>query len=304
MSTRMQTLGSWTLLLPTLVLADWQESYRKGEGLLEQGRQAEAIKELSLALREAQSDQTGQSEVGVILDALGRAEFQMGQYRSAKIHMERSVAALEERAKDQAIARANLAQACQALGEFANAEQLLRRALEALPESAQLWQQLGQMLYLERRLDEAEAVQRRALAIAEKVEPSAAAVAWSDLAVLFEERKEYRKAIEMLDRGIAMLEPGQRRAMMLANLGGVHAKAGRKDEAVRRLADALAEMEPAVGRDHPDVGRILEQYAAALRESGRKPEAKAMLKRAESIRSAFSAQTNSGRATVDWRDLR
>ena len=104
MSTRMQTLGSWTLLLPTLVLADWQERYRKGEGLLDQGRPAEAIKELSLALREAQSDQTGQSEVGVILDALGRAEFRMGQYRSAKIHMERSVAALEGRAKDQAIA--------------------------------------------------------------------------------------------------------------------------------------------------------------------------------------------------------
>ena len=63
-------------------------------------------------------------------------------------------------------------------------------------------------------------------------------------------------------------------------------------------------MERAVGPQHPDVGKVLEDYSIVLQKAGRKPEAKQIAQRAQEIRSSFAAHTNSDHATVDWRDLK
>jgi hypothetical protein len=81
-------------------------------------------------------------------------------------------------------------------------------------------------------------------------------------------------------------------------------KAGRKAEAESGFKQALREMEEAVGSQHPDVGRILEEYSVVLKKSGRVVESRDMQTRAKSIKSTFAAQTNSGSITVDWRDLK
>jgi tetratricopeptide (TPR) repeat protein len=174
----------------------------------------------------------------------------------------------------------------------------------ALPNCPQLWHQLGQTLFLRRRFDEAEAAQQRAIEIAGENAPNITALAWNDLSAIHSEKKNYPQAAEMLKRAISLTPPGAPHAVMLANAALLQMKMGQHELAVQGFANSLAEIEAALGHDHPDVGAIVESYADALRQAKRKGEAKAMLKRAESIRSGFSAQTNSGRATVDWRDLK
>jgi len=190
------------------------------------------------------------------------------------------------------------------MGDLGRAEHLYKQAMATLPNQPQLWQQLGQTLFMRRRFDEAEAAQRRAIELAGEDAPNIAALAWSDLSVLYSEKKDYSRATRTLERAISLTPPGAPHAVMLANLADLQMKAGQNEQAIRSFSESLAEIEMALGRDHPAVGDVVEAYANALRRTERKAEAKAMLKRAESIRSAFSAQTNSGRTTVDWRDLR
>jgi hypothetical protein len=88
---------------------------------------------------------------------------------------------------------------------------------------------------------------------------------------------------------------------MLSNLAVLQWKSGQREAAVETLREALAAMEAAVGPDHPDVAKILDDYSAALEKTGRKAEAKTLAARAESIRTSFQAQSG---LTVDWRDLK
>src|SRR5690242_7848313 len=71
-------------------LADWQEHFRLGDHLLTAGKTQDAQRELRTALREADTTQAGLA-LGVLLDALGRADLQLGNYRSAVKYLERSL---------------------------------------------------------------------------------------------------------------------------------------------------------------------------------------------------------------------
>jgi hypothetical protein len=89
---------------------------------------------------------------------------------------------------------------------------------------------------------------------------------------------------------------------MLANLAVFEWKAGIRRSAADHLRQALTEMEEAVGAAHPDVARILADYAIVLHEQGDKVQSREAARRAESIRSAFAA--HDGSRTVGWRELR
>ena len=218
-------------------------------------------------------------------------------------YLERSLKIWDAHSEAQATALCNLGQAYQAMGESRRAEAALRQALEILPRAGQVWLALGQVLFLRRDYRGAEAAQLQALVLFEESK-SLQAVALNDLAVLYQAKHNDAKAAESLERAVALLGPGQARARMLCNLGVLRWKAGRKAEAESGFKQALREMEEAVGSQHPDVGRILEEYSVVLKKSGRVVESRDMQTRAKGIQSTFAAQTNSGRITVDWRDLK
>ena len=147
-----------TLILITHLRADWRDRYRAGEGLLDEGKTEEALRELKTAYQEAEALRQDEPGLGAILDALGRAELRAGQYRSAKKYFERSIGFWENQPKARAIALCNAGQAYRALGEYARAEQFFRQALEIMPQQAALWQLLGGTMVLQHRYAEADGI--------------------------------------------------------------------------------------------------------------------------------------------------
>ena len=284
----------FVLCIPAL--ADWLEKHQRGERLLQEGKAGQALLELKAALAEA--DPAGK---GAILDSLGRAEYQAGNYREAKKRFEISAMVFEGEPLKRAVVLVNAGHAYQALGELAHAELVFREALDAMPREAMIWQNLGQVLFLQHHYRDAEAALRMALSLAE---PQLLAPIWNDLAMLHEAQRQVPKAAEMLRNAAAAAAPGQARARIYANLGVLLWKLKAKNAAVAQIRLALSEMESAVGDQHPDVAKILEDYRDVLQKMGRKAEAGALAERAASIRSLFAGQTNDHRASVDWRDLK
>src|SRR5947208_14183151 len=78
------------LIFAVHMRADLLDRYHAGERLLDQGKPEEALRELRIAVQEAEAASLDGPGLGAILDALGRAEFRAGQYRSAKKYFERS----------------------------------------------------------------------------------------------------------------------------------------------------------------------------------------------------------------------
>ena len=286
------------------VLADWRQHYERGDAMLTQGKLEEAQRELAAALQEAEAAHQEGPSLGVILDALGRAELQAGRYRPALKYFERSLGIWAPQSEARAHALCNAAQAYQSIGERSRAEDSVRRALEILPQSPQIWQVLGQVLYMKHDYVGSETAQGKALAIWEECKSPEAATALNDLAVLYQTLRKNRKAAAALERAVAIMAAGQARARVLTNLGVLSWKLGRRSEGAAYLSRALHEMETAVGPHHPDTGKVLNEYSAMLRKTGHRIEASEMEKRAHEIRSAFASQTNRGQGSVDWHDLK
>jgi tetratricopeptide (TPR) repeat protein len=285
-------------------MAGWQDHYRRGDQFLTQGKIEEARQELLSALSKAEGERLDGPKAGLILDALGRTEYQAGRYRLAAKYFDLSLQIWTPHSPEQAAGLCNAGQAYQAMGQQRRAEDSFRRALEILPQSPQIWVSLGQILFLRRRYAAAEAAQRKALTMYQDSRSPDAAIPLNDLAILYQAQLKNQQAEEALAQAVALLPAGQRRARILANLGALQWKMGRKNDAESQLRSALGEMEQAVGPGHPDVGRILEDYSAVLKKTGRGDEARSLEKRAQGIRSAFAPNDNRGGATVDWRDLK
>ena len=73
-------------------------------------------------------------------------------------------------------------------------------------------------------------------------------------------------------------------ATSLNNLALLYQAQGKYAEAEPLVKRALAIYEKALGPEHPDVARSLENYAALLRETARADEAERMEARAKAIR--------------------
>jgi Flp pilus assembly protein TadD len=235
-------------------------------------------------------------------DAQGRAEFAAGQLRAAKASFERAVRAASDRPVDQAVSLTNLAQTLLALGELSAAKDAVTRASIVLPDSARIWHLRGQVLMRQNDRGAEEAI-RTALRLSAE-EPAVAASCRSDLATLVRSSGRERDAMTLLEQAVAGARPGQARARMLDNLGMLQWKSGRRTLAIGTIRQALEEMEAAVSSRHPDVARILEDYARVLASLGRKAESRAAAVRARELTAAFAWQANSESAAVDWRDLR
>jgi tetratricopeptide (TPR) repeat protein len=293
------------MLLVAASQADWRERYRAGERLMEKNRLDDARTELIAALREAESEGLEASKVVPILDALGRLEYYAGQTRRAKEYFARTVRIAQGGGtRDEVTALVNAADALRELGELSQAETYLLRALQIMPGRASILHNHGQVLIQAKRYQQAEVELKSALGAAEASRPDLIPMILSDLASIYESRGKTGQAADTLDRAIAAATPGKGRARMLTNRGIYCWKLGRKPEAETALRHALQEMEAAVGPFHPDVGYILDQYSQVLAMTGRPSSAAELAARARAIKSSFAAQTNTGRHTVDWRDLK
>jgi Tfp pilus assembly protein PilF len=282
--------------------AGWVEKYRSGESALAEGRTAIALEHLQAAAKEAELERASDAQLSAVYDALGRAGMGRGHYRDGKRNFERALRlAADGPLEARATVTSNLGQSCQALGELVHAEQLFRQALAAMPNRAELWNQLGGVLALQRRYLEAEDALRHALS---NPEDPASVTASNDLAVIYEARGKLREAVGLYEQAICGAVAGQSRARILANLGALQLKLGNPAVAVVAIGRSLQEMEAAVGPEHPDVARVLEVYERVLRKAGHKAEAIEVAQRAKSIRSSFVGQDNANRVTVDYLDLK
>ena len=282
--------------------AGWVEDYRSGEALLDQRRFATALERLQTAAKEAEAEGTSDAKLATVYDALGRAAMGSEQYRDGKRYFERALRlSAEGPLEAQATVTSNLGQSCQALGQVVRAELYFRQALAIMPNRAAVLNQLGGVLYLQRRYKEAEGVFRKALLYAGSLD---SITARSDLAVIYEAQGKLREAAGLYEPALSSIPAGQGRARMLANLGALRLKLGNPPEAILALGRSLEEMETAVGPSHPDVAHILEIYERALRKAGHKAQAIDVAQRANAIRSSFTRQDSSTRAIVDYLDLK
>lgn len=138
----------------------------------------------------------------------------------------------------------------------------------------------------QRKYAQAEAHYKRALAIRESLHgPDGRQVGdfLNDLAVNYRKQARYAEAMPLLERAARIFEGAGNRfdlAVVLDNIGHVHAGQGRNADAEMFFGRALATTEDAMGRDRGPGNpgwfqrmRHLKDYAAALRTSGRAAEA-------------------------------
>jgi tetratricopeptide (TPR) repeat protein len=271
------------------------QRYPLGMALLKEGRTTEASRELRAALREAEMSNEKGPGLGAILDGLGQVEFVAGLYRTAEKYFERSLKVPGREPAAKAAALSNAGQAYMALGENHRAEEHFRQAMTLMPDDPGLWHRLGQAMLSQGRHAEAELAFRKALVDGD-------VQVLNDLAGVLEIQKRRGAAIALLRDAVARSPAGQSRARMLRNLAVLEWKGGDRQTAANLLREALAEMETAVGAEHPDMAYVLNDYAAALGKTGDKVRSGEAANRAKAIRSIFAGQD--GRSTVGWRDLR
>jgi len=192
---------------------------------------------------------------------LAGSQLSLGHFAEAQRGHERAlaarIAALGERHPDVATSRINLAQALTSQGQYRAAGEQLAAALAILetalgrehPRVATALLELAQVRLEEGKLDDALALDRRALAIQERIGP---------------ERQEV--------------------ALVHNNIGDVLDELGRHEEAIAEYRTALALREKVLGPDHPDLGQSLNNMGNALIALKRYREALAAFERALAIK--------------------
>ncbi len=220
--------------LKRLSIAD--DSYSSPE------EQAELLDELTRLERLGHLKGEGEAERGAILDWMrGLLEYARGRYSEALAAYERAERVLP--AECEALKK----QLGEALDNLANelmwpqdtgsaiyspeAERILPKVVEWLPEKQGAWYRLGAILSLAGRYDEAIAAYQRAIALDPKV-----AAPHNGLGNVYAQLGRYDEAIAAYQRAIA-LDP--KFAAPHNNLANVFAKLGRFDEARREYQERI-----------------------------------------------------------------
>jgi len=243
--------------------------------------------------------------LATILKALGWAELSTERFHNAQRYFDRSLELLEPALADErAQVLGNAAAAALSLGDCSRAERFLRQAIAIRSTDAALLHLLGQALFLQHNSGDAESFHRLAIKHGDRSDIAAAALARSDLALIYQSQNRFQESANLFETAIATIPAGQVRARIMANLGVLDWKRGLKVEAETHLVQALREAEAALGPQHSDVGKILYNYAELLKRTGRKRLAKATERRAAAIGAPLVVEMDATPSTVDWRSLR
>ncbi len=120
--------------------------------------------------------------------------------------------------------------------ELGAAEKAYRRAIERRPDEAILHNELGDVLAVQNRFDEAVAEYREALRLNPRDDD-----AWHDLGVSLEALQRRREAREALNRAVELTDRDEVRLSARIHLGAITAGEGRVQEAIDIWEDVLRE---------------------------------------------------------------
>ena len=195
-------------------------------------------------------------------------------------------------------------------GRFSDAELVIRRAVQLIEEAKGENDEsftielnnLGLVLETQGKLKEAESVHRRTLAIRERTlspnDPNIAATLMNLGMVYFDQQKfidaeaffqRARQILVNVPVAQATAEGVLNLAQCDQNIAAIYIQQGKKyDDAIQRLQRAIKVRETLQGMDHPDLVPPLEDYARALRATGRVREAVLVESRAKRTKAKIS----------------
>ena len=156
-----------------------------------------------------------------------------------------------------------------------------QRSERAGPQLMETLGALGDLLRLEDRLEEAEAMCRRAVDVARGAglgESVDAAAALNNLAGVLKDQSRYDEAAPLLDESLRIRRTqgagSADMATALLNLAELRRLQGREEDAGALYDEALAAARESLGPDNPELFWFLNQKAASLRQAGRLEKAK------------------------------
>jgi len=190
-------------------------------------------------------------------------------------------------------------------GKLSKAEQLFTEGVMLLPPAsgiygpADLLNNLGAIYHARRQYDKAEEYLTKALSIIEgqvgRDHPDLT-FTLSSLAILYTDSRQFAKAEQQYRRALSLLESDPatfqtRIARLLQGLSRTYIAAGRYADAEAALSEAAAIARQQVGL-HPDMARIMDDYAERLGNNGRVKEAEELRGEARRARVAGSLVIN------------
>jgi tetratricopeptide (TPR) repeat protein len=292
------------------------ENLIEGRNLMAQGQYREAEAKLLDAVRDAQQSRVNQAEVAAYND-LAMLYHLLGRYPEAEAFYLRALRASPSGETQDGPSRLrilnNLAHLYLNRGDVTKAEQACRRAqllkVQAQEpdslDSARLLMNLGQIYCARRKYAEGESAYRQALAMWQGkagADPAEVAAVLGNLAVLYRNAGRPAEAVSEMERAVAMSRTTPQAELGLARrltfLGELYGSSGRLREAEQVFQEALRVGANSPALAHEYMPELLSSYAAVLRRTNRRTEAKELDARAHRIRRELARQ-DSARYTVD-----
>ena len=322
---KLHSVGALTLLLCAGACASapddaWDRQLASGIELASQGRYLEARKVLEQARREAERFGATDNRLAIALNNLGAVQLRLHDVAEAE-RCYRLSAAIWERRGDAVNTLApvtNLAGVYRARRQYTAADNLLRHALDLTteklgpehPQVAVILTYLSDAAFAERDLEGASRLSERALAVVRRNHPAPdpdLALALDNLGTLYRAQKRLEDAARLYMEAVHVLEaagrPGHPAWIPAFNgWSAVYFDRGLYEEAAKPLKQSLELAEKTLGPNHPDLARILRDYAAVLRKTRHKGEAKKLEARAAQIMDQTGRDNGVG-YTVDRRTL-
>ncbi len=239
-------------------------------------------------------------EVVASLNSLGLAYEQMGRFSEAERYLRRALTEVDLSEPDRALLLTNLSLVDREAGRMNAAEALLDQAIAIesqtlSPEDGRLLlarAALAELFLMERRYQQAQPMLEELLAAFEKHPgrwQQEIATLLGDLGVVRQIQGKNVEAIDLLLRAIAMHEAelGSEHPILLrplVNLARALAEVGKADDAGAIFHRAVEIAEQRLGPEHPAYSDVLLSYAAFLRSTGHKREAKSLEARSRDAR--------------------
>jgi tetratricopeptide (TPR) repeat protein len=297
------------LLAATLVCSataqtsDFGKRLAAADQLRAQDRFAEARTSYRDLLRDVRAGSPDHRLEGLVLDHLALNEQDSGDYAAAETAFNQGLAAVSaQSAADPVLIalKTHLAEHYIAETRPEDAEPLLRQSLAAMrsnaaPDSVALAiadEDLAVVCIMRRKFDEPEALLRQSQALIENLfgpdNPKLSASLLTFAGFLTAQHR-YADALAPAERAWQILYasptpiPTPYRASAMSVLGVVYYHTGHVDKSVACARQAVDLAEASLGPHHPRLAHYLSNYAAILKWTGHKNEAKAVQKKADEI---------------------
>jgi tetratricopeptide (TPR) repeat protein len=273
---------------------DWRRLMVQAAAFDGAGQYAEAAAEYRRAVHLVEQSSSGDGRLPGILNALASASINLGDFREAERQYRRALSLVEATAgkesADYALLLGNPGSLYSEQGQQVKAESILREALDidsaALgandARTASVGNSLAQVLLARGKYREAETLLVADTPVLDGQPPPCADCllsALSNLGTLRFHQGRLQEATDLYERSLVGFEAalGTAHRLLLRplnNLARVYVALGRTQEAEATFRRAVSIAEASL-KIHPDCAVVLANFAAFLRQTGRRTEAKA-----------------------------